>query len=318
MSPARDQLYLTRIHHPRPLWSQYSSLAAHAIRMNMSGFTTSTPEQIAAAPQLEPSFEMTLRAADISEEVISGFRVHRIKHAATFAAMDTTPEELKDTVREAFGVDTAKYGQPHKVEWANIHNAWLASNVILEVKTRVDAVARAHGQPIQYLNKDLASMLFQFKTQHGLNIHEAKLPSQSYYESFEERRCRNSDSRGELRRGTRANGVKTRPPTQMGLPLDSTLTLLTKKRYLSRMPTDRESLRTKYRVMSNLWLLAQLRQPGRQLYADLSKDTFNDFLEEIIVDRQIPYEKANRKRDLGCAPSGHTAWNTNSSSDVRP
>ena len=106
---------------------------------------------------------MTLRAADISEEVITGFRVHRIKNAATFAAMDTTPEELKDTVREAFGVDTAKYGVPHKVEWANIHNAWLASKVNLEVKTRVDAVARAHGQPIQYLTKDWASMLFQFK-----------------------------------------------------------------------------------------------------------------------------------------------------------
>ena len=48
------------------------------------------------------------------------------------------------------------------------------------------------------------------------------------------------------------------------------------------MPTDLESLRTKYRVMTNLWLLAQLRQPGRQLYADLTKDTFNDFLEDLL------------------------------------
>ena len=76
----------------------------------MSSFTKFTPEQIAAAPQLEPSSEMTLRAADISEEVITGFRVHKIKTAAIFAAMDTTVEELKETVREAFGVDTAKYG----------------------------------------------------------------------------------------------------------------------------------------------------------------------------------------------------------------
>ena len=36
--------------------------------------------------------------------------------------------------------------------------------------------------------------------------------------------------------------------------------------------------------MTNLWLLAQLRQLGRQLYADLTKDTFNDFLEEFNVD----------------------------------
>ena len=90
--------------------------------------------------------------------------------------------QVFESVREAFGVDTVKYGLPHKVGWANIHNAWLASKVNLEVKTRVDAVARAHGQPIQYLTKDWASTLFQFKTQYGLNIHEAKLPSQSYYE----------------------------------------------------------------------------------------------------------------------------------------
>ena len=154
-------VYLTRIHHPRPLWSPYSSIAAHAIRVDMSGLTTFTPEQIAAAPQLEPSFEMTLRAADISEEVITGFRVHRIKNAAIFASMDTTAEELKDAVREACGVVTAKYGSPHKVEWANIHNA----------------VARAHGQPIQYLTADRASMLVQFKKQYGLNIHDAKLPA---------------------------------------------------------------------------------------------------------------------------------------------
>ena len=34
--------------------------------------------------------------------------------------------------------------------------------------------------------------------------------------------------------------------------------------------------------MTNLWLLAQLRQPGRQLYADLTEDTSNDLLEELL------------------------------------
>ena len=153
----------------------------------MSDFSTFTSEQIAAATQLEPSFEMTLRAADISEEVITGFRVHKIKTGAIVAAMDTTVEELKETVREAFGVDTAKYGLHHKVEWANIHNAWLAVKVNQEVKSKVDAVVRALGQPIQHLTADWASMIFQFKQQNGMNIHDAKLPAQSYFESFEER-----------------------------------------------------------------------------------------------------------------------------------
>ena len=62
---------------PLPLWPSFLSRAARAFRVFMSGFSTFTPEQIAAAPQLAPSFDMTLRAADISEEVITGFRVHK-------------------------------------------------------------------------------------------------------------------------------------------------------------------------------------------------------------------------------------------------
>ena len=44
-----------------------------------------------------------------------------------------------------------------------------------------------HGQPIQYLAADWASMIFQFTQQYGMNTHDAKLPAQSYFESFEER-----------------------------------------------------------------------------------------------------------------------------------
>ena len=52
--------------------------------------------------------------------------------------------------------------------------------------------------------------------------------------------------------------------------------------------------------MTSLWLLAQLRQPGRQFYADLSMDTFTGaFSRNYTVDRQFPHEKANRRRDLG-------------------
>ena len=62
----------------------------------------------------------------------------------------------------------------------------------------------------------------------------------------------------------------------MGMHLDFTLTLQTKKKDTSPVcPLIRNHL-------ANLWSLAQLRQPGRQLYADLTKDTFNDFLEELL------------------------------------
>ena len=52
--------------------------------------TTFTSGQIAVAPLLELSLAMTLRAADVSAEVLRGFRVHKSQNAATFAAMDTT------------------------------------------------------------------------------------------------------------------------------------------------------------------------------------------------------------------------------------
>ena len=52
----------------------------------------------------------------------------------------------------------------------------------------------------------------------------------------------------------------------------------------SSVPTDSESLRTGYCVMTNLWLLARIRQPNRPLYADVTKDMFNDFLVEMSAD----------------------------------
>ena len=153
-------------------------------------------------------------------------------------------------------------------------------------------------QPIQYVTADWASMIFQFKQQYGMSIHDAKLPAQSYFESFEERL-----HSGVLEAETLPHVVsleeervqiasKPELPTQMEMHLDSTLTLQTKKRYISHVPTDPESLRTKNRVMTNLWLLAQLRQLGRQHYANLTKDIFNDFL-GIIVDRQFSHEEAD-------------------------
>ena len=51
---------------------------------------------------------------------------------------------------------------------------------------------------------------------------------------------------------------------------------------MSVVPSDAESLRMKYQVLANLWLVAQLRQPGRALCADLTKDTWGDFWVELL------------------------------------
>ena len=64
------------------------------------------------------------------------------------------------------------------VEWANVHNAWMGSRVTSEVKTEIDAVTRAHGQPIAFLTADWASLFLQFRVWLGVSIRDGKLPSQ--------------------------------------------------------------------------------------------------------------------------------------------
>ena len=77
---------------------------------------------------------------------------------------------------------------------------------------------------------------------------------------------------------------KPDPTRQYNLQLDSKLTITTKRRHLSSEPTDEKGLRFKYSIMTNLWLLAQMRQPGRSIYADLDRNTFIDFL-EVLLDK---------------------------------
>ena len=63
---------------------------------------------------------------------------------------------------------------------------------------------------------------------------------------------------------------KPDPTRQYNLQLDSKLTITTKRRHLSSEPTDEKGLRLKYSIMTNLWLLAQMLQPGRSIYADFA------------------------------------------------
>ena len=44
----------------------------------------------------------------------------------------------------------------------------------------------------------------------------------------------------------------------------------------------KKSLRLKYAVLTNRWLLAQMRQPGRSFYKDLDKSTFTYFLDTLL------------------------------------
>ena len=75
---------------------------------------------------------------------------------------------------------------------------------------------------------------------------------------------------------------KLDPSRQYNLQLDSRLTITTKRRHLSSEPADEKGLRMKYAIMTNLWLLAQMRQPVRSIYQGLDRCTFNDFLDTVL------------------------------------
>ena len=167
---------------------------------------------------------------------------------------------------------------------ARIIKAWTNAKEQAEAKQ----LAKAHGKPTTMLQVDC-----RFKEKYGGHLHDNRLPSQSYYEAFAEKL-----SDGELTAETLAHIVslqeeleqKAKHPElsrQLGLHLDSSLTIQTKRRYMSHMPSSTEELSQKCKVMTHVWLLPQMRQPTRPLNSDLTKDTFNDLLEELLSTRDF-------------------------------
>ena len=94
-------------------------------------------------------------------------------------------ETFRDTIASACGIDNTNF--ENKLEIAKLVKAWRTSSLQAEVKSKVDAVQKAHGEPIQMLSEDWASLMRQFKEKFGRNIHASKLPAQSYYEAFQEK-----------------------------------------------------------------------------------------------------------------------------------
>ena len=81
------------------------------------------------------------------------------------------------------------------------------------------------------------------------------------------------------------------PARQYGMHLDGKLTLQTRRRFTSTEPADVEQLRSKYTVLENMWLLGQLRQPGRAMFKDLARGTFESFLKILLNKRNFNYKK---------------------------
>ena len=83
------------------------------------------------------------------------------------------------------------------------------------------------------------------------------------------------------------------------------------------MPSNPEELRLKYKVLSNYWLMGQLRQPGRHLFSDLDINTFADFLDVLLSEKNFVAHPRTSARLGSSAQTGYCAWATNSNSERR-
>ena len=188
----------------------------------------------------------------MKEAVIQAFKVRGISDRLLFVALDDTTEGLRNTCKEAQGIDTSA-NFAHKLEFAKISNAWSSAKITAETKQKIDALHRAHGEPVQMLEGDWGNLKLAFKIKYGKQIHPSRLPAQSYQEAYEEKLA-NTIWEAEtlahvisLQEEEKQKGLRPEPVRSVGIHLDSSLSTQTQRRFMAKMPTNIEELRTKYK-----------------------------------------------------------------------
>ena len=180
---------------------------------------------------------------------------------------------------------------------AKLIGAWRQAKAQCEVKTAVDAAARAHGEPVTILSVDGNSLVEKFRVTFGPDPCDNELPAKSYYEEFEESLAEGSLEAERLRdvvseeEAQEQRRLKADPARQYGMHLDGKLTLQTRRKCTSVEPANQEQLRDKCTVLQNMWLMEQLRQTGRSIFKDLTKTTFDDHLRLLLNRRNFNYRK---------------------------
>ena len=158
-------------------------------------------------------------------------------------------------------------------------------------------------------------MMTEFKRKFGKHISDDRLPPQSTFKHFSEKLAEGTLKAEPLSRvislfeEEQQELKKPEPARQYNLPLVSRLTITAKRRHISSEPADEKGLRLKYAVLTSLWLLAQMRQPGRSIYKDLEKTGLRDFLDTYlkrttsIFTRKLTAARLSRRVGLSVCPT---------------
>ena len=197
---------------------------------------TLTGQQITEAGQLEPSFGHLLRDAKVDNGTILALCRCQI-------TWDSTTRQKVSNCSQWIGHKSRsrRYASQERVRK---DLAWKKAKAQLEVKTSTEALQRQHGEPITVLPEDWTSVIVQFKKKYGADLQDEELPSQHYYEDFQERL-----SAGTLRADpldpviSMVEAELQDPLRKYGSHLNAQLTFQTRKRYSSVAPKNFEELR---------------------------------------------------------------------------
>ena len=150
----------------------------------------------------------------------------------------------------------------------------------------------------------------EFKVQRR-QLEDEELSAQSCHEAFEE-----GFHDGTLEAMTLAHVVsladenkqrasRPEPAKKRGLRLHSTVRVHTWRRHMATTPQNTKIPQSQiFDVLTNLWLLAQSRQPGRKLFSDLTESTWPKFLKELLNKDNFALQ-----RDVQGEAWASPAWN---------
>ena len=206
------------------------------------------------APKLEPSLEGVLWSVNSYKDVILAFRCMGVLDREHFIALDSSKKGLKSPAKEAFGID-GDIGFAYQRETAKLVKAWEQGLVQTDANMKVKVVARAHGEAVSFLAADWEVVVTGFKKRFCKNLNDSELSGRSLYEAFEEKLLE-----GRLKPESLAHVISTADEEdqasknpeavrQVGLHLDSTVTIQTLKRLMSKMLTSMEERRTMHKIL---------------------------------------------------------------------
>ena len=162
-----------------------------------------------------------MRQCDVKEAIIEAFKVRGIAERLLFVALDDTVDGLRNSCRKALGTDATSS---------------INSNIAAKTKRKIDAIPRAHGEPVQMLEGDWANLIRAIKIKYGKQIHPSRLPAQSYYKAYEEKLANTTWKAEELthvvslQEEEKQKALRPEPARSVVNHLDSSLSIQSKRR----------------------------------------------------------------------------------------